>query len=70
MSAHPASGEADRCETCRFWARDPNAHGNTKIFDCRRHAPMFHGVYRTHWCQTRAEDWCGEYQPLLQERNQ
>lgn len=68
MSAPRASGEADRCETCRFMYT--GGPFDRSYGQCRRFPPVVTERDPTCFPEVRDADWCGEYQPLLQERNQ
>lgn len=52
----------ETCEGCRFWdsSRDPGFRGEGK---CRRYAPV-----REHWPITDSSDWCGEFEPIEEQR--
>ncbi len=48
-----------RCKHCRFW--EAGAIWGT----CRRRSPQTNvPVHETVWPQTRASDWCGEFEAL------
>ena len=46
-----------RCATCRFWNETYSTEGQ-----CRAHVPVITGT-ASMWPNTRATDWCGEYDP-------
>jgi len=55
------------CRTCKFWQEDSQSGW------CRRNAPkamIFNPVEEkrpmdTIWPRTKAEEWCGEWQPKV-----
>ena len=59
--------EAQACASCRFWEEQSTR--------CRRYAPRptlasgehSDGSQNALWVLTNAEDWCGDYESLLEE---
>lgn len=58
-----------KCRICRYWANPqtcdlldtPDAD---MLSECRRHAPRLCGNQdKRPWPLTRAEDWCGDFEP-------
>ena len=75
--------QVHRCELCRFW-EPPSVEGAKVGYDigtCHRHAPtIVYGHFRKKehgniaclavWPETTSLEWCGEFQPKLQEKPQ
>ena len=61
----------ERCETCRWWEYwDDACNTQYRLGECHRHAPIPllcaddpTMIGKQQWPNTRAIDFCGEYQP-------
>lgn len=62
--------EDRRCVNCRFcniFVRKSSVDGETRILECRRHAPRMFSGSGEGWSgqlfpEMSDEDWCGEWQ--------
>jgi hypothetical protein len=53
-----------QCKDCRFWERFAGAGGNPlNVGSCHVGPPVSHD-----WPQKDADDWCGQHQPINDER--
>ena len=69
--------KGQRCETCRYWFRnpEPDDDGTNDWGECRRHPPQLvnfddqdaHGLYRGVYVESMEKDWCGEWSPANPE---
>ena len=51
-----------RCSGCKFWDKDCCLSDEMDCGVCRRYPPQWGGVGDADLqCQTREDDWCGEY---------
>jgi hypothetical protein len=66
----------DECRRCRFWACRITSVGDWWAADCLRHAPIglkdrgeaaieqqTGNLRLAIWPTTRANDWCGDFEP-------
>src|ERR1041385_4127522 len=60
----------EQCSNCRFWDYPADQVTSTE-WPCRRYAPKpgpsGNGT-STYWPLTEASDWCGEHEPIEEER--
>jgi len=59
------------CEDCRFWDDGGSGAAGWKLGHgmCRRNAPAVTRQWNTGvlWPLTKADDWCGEFEPIEDE---
>ncbi len=64
-------GSAEICGICRFWDQVEQSGQGSPIGECRRHPPVIVGPIatglmasdHTHFPETEAWRWCGEWTP-------
>ena len=61
----------ESCETCEFWnwiGKEGLPGLPRTVAQCRRHAPTALMPIGEGWPSTSSADWCGEFSPILFER--